>query len=274
MSNSVELKGVEETLMIPLWGRTIATQRGGLIDDPAAVELVGRLDYDFESKLNHARAIAPMLAVRAARFDEAVRDFIDRYPDGVVVELGCGLDTRWERCNGNRVDWFDLDMPAVISLRRRYFQDGERRKMLAAPLQDTAWRDLVGPRERPFLFVAEAVLYYLEPADVGQFLRSISASFPCSSIVLDTIGTGAMSRQDGHPLMRHYDARFRWAVDDVQTLVADNAYSVVGVELLADLRREELRCLPLTSRLLLAVMRTMRWFRESSRLVCLSSLDR
>ena len=273
MSDSVELKGVEETLMIPLWGRAIATQRGCLIDDPAAVDLVGRLDYDFGSKLEHARAIAPMLAVRAARFDEAVRDFIDRHPDGVVVELGCGLDTRWERCNGDRVDWFDLDMPAVISLRRRYFQDGERRKMLAARLQDTAWRDLVGPKERPFLFVAEAVLYYLEPADVGRFLRSIAASFPFSSIVFDTIGTGAMSRQDGHPLMRHFDARFKWAVDDVQTLVADTAYSVVGVEFLADLRREELGCLPLTSRLLLLVMRRMRWFRESSRLVRLSSLD-
>ena len=273
MSNSLELKGVEETLMIPLWGRAIATQRGGLIDDPAAVDLVGRLEYDFELKLNHARAIAPMLAVRAARFDEAVRDFIDRHPDGVVVELGCGLDTRWERCNGSRVDWFDLDMPAVISLRQRYFQDGERRRMLSAPLQDTAWRDLVGPRERPFLFVAEAVLYYLEPADVGQFLRSIAAGFPFSSIVFDTIGTGAMSRQDGHPLMRHFDARFKWAVDDVQALVADNAYSVVGVEFLADLRREELRRLPLTSRLLLLVMCRMRWFRESSRLVRLSSLD-
>ena len=273
MSDSVELSGVEETLMIPLLARAIATRGGGLIDDPAAVDLVERLDYDFESKLGHARSVLPMLEVRAARFDEAVRGFIDRYPDGAVVEIGCGLDTRWERCNGNRVDWFDLDMPAVIALRRRYFQDRERRRMLAGPLQDTAWRDLLGPKERPLLFVAEAVLYYLEPGDVAQFLRSISASFPASSILLDTIGTGAMNRQDSHPLMRHYDARFRWAVDDVQTLVAGSAYAVASAEFLADLRREELRSLPLMTRLLLMVMRRMRWFRESSRLVYLSSID-
>ena len=74
----------------------------------------------------------PMLEVRAARFDEAVREFVDRHPDGAVVELGCGLDTRWERCTGDRVDWFDLDLDAVIQVRRRYFQDGERRTMLAA----------------------------------------------------------------------------------------------------------------------------------------------
>ena len=274
MNDAADLGDVEETLMIPLWARALATQQGGLIDDPAAVDLVERLEYDFEARLGHARWLASFSVVRARRFDEAVRDFIDKHPDGVVVELGCGLDTRWERCDGRRVDWFDLDLNAAIALRRRYFRDGERRRMITARLQDTGWHDSVGPRERPFLFVAEGVLLYLEPDDVAGFIRSVSRSFPASSILLDTIATGTMQRQDGHPLMRHFDARFRWAVDDVQSLVADNAYSVVSADFLADLRPEELRCLPLTSRLLLMVMRRMRWFRESSRLVRLSSLGR
>ncbi len=72
-----------------------------------------------------------------------------------------------------------------------------------------------------------------------------------------------MNRQAGHPLMRHYDARFRWAVDDVRTLVADSAYTVASAEFLADLRRGERKRLAL---------RRMSWFRESSRLVRLSSL--
>ena len=272
MSDYVDLKGVEETLMIPLWARAIATRREGLIDDPAAVDLVERLDYDFKSKLGHARSMMPMLEVRAARFDEAVRAFVATYPAGAVVELGCGLDTRWERCGGGRVDWFDLDLPAVIELRRRYFQDGERRTMLAASLQDTAWHDRVGSRERPFLFVAEAVLYYLEPDDVAGFIRSVSAGFPASSILLDTIGAGAMSRQAAHPMMRHFDARFRWAVDDVGTLLADTAYSVASAEFLADLRRDERKRLPFMTRLLYLVFSRMSWFRESSRVVRLSSL--
>ena len=273
MSDSVELKGVEETLTIPLWARAIATRRGGLIDDPAAVELVERLGYDFESKLGHAKTMMPMLEVRAARFDQAVREFVERHPDGAVVELGCGLDTRWERCGGGRVDWFDLDLPAVIGLRRRYFEDGARRRMLAASLQDTAWHDRVGPRERPFLFVAEAVLYYLEPDDVARFIRAVSTGFPASSIVFDTVGTGVMSRQAGHPMMRHYDARFRWAVDDLESLVADTAYTVASAEFLAELRRDERKRLPLVTRLFYLVFTRMSWFRESSRLVRLSSLD-
>ena len=145
--------------------------------------------------------------------------------------------------------------------------------MIAAPLQGAGWHELVGTKDRPFLFVAEGVLLYLEPDDVTGFIRSVSGSFPASSILLDTIPTGTMNRQDSHPFMRHYDARFRWAVDDIRTLVADNLYTVASAEFLADLRPEERRCLPLTSRLLLMVMRRMRWFRESSRLVRLTSLD-
>ena len=273
VNDSVSLKGVEETLMIPLWARALSTRRGGLIDDPAAVKLVERLGYDFESRLGHARWMMPILEVRAARFDEAVREFVDSHPDGAVIEVGCGLDTRWERCHGDRVDWFDLDLPAVIELRRWYFQDGARRRMLAASLQDTAWHDLVGSRERPFLIVAEAVLYYLEPDEMAAFVRSVSAGFSASSLLLDTIGTGAMSRQAGHPLMRHFDARFRWAVDDVRTLAADSAYSVASAEFLADLRRDERKRLPLLTRLLYLVFSRISWFRESSRLVRLSSLQ-
>lgn len=271
MGNSIELSGVEETLMIPLWARANSTRQRGLIHDPAAVDLAGRLDYDFKSKLNHARAVAAFMIVRAKRFDEKVRDFIDRHPDGVVVEIGCGLDTRWERCDGYRVDWFDLDLDPVIALRQRYFRDGARRRMIAASLQDTGWHALVGPRTRPFLFVAEGVLLYQQPHVVARFIRSLSSGFPASSVLFDAIGTGTLKRQDSILVMRNYEARFRWAVDDVQSLVADNSYTVASAEFMSELRPEELRRLPFTSRLLLMVLRRLRWFRESSRLVHLSS---
>ena len=169
--------------------------------------------------------------------------------------------------------WPDRSSPSVSSSSITRRAHGERRRMIAASLQDTWWHDLMEPKDRPFLFVAEGVLLYLKPDDVARFIRSVSVSFPRSSILLDTIGPAAMKRQDSHPLMRYYDARFRWTVDDVQTLVTDNAYSVVNSVFLADLRRDELKCLPFMTRLLLFMMRRMRWFRESSRLVCLSSLD-
>ena len=92
--------------------------------------------------------------------------------------------------------------------------------------------------------------------------------------MLETTGTGAVSCQAGHPLMPHYDARFKWAVDDVHSLVTGSPYSVASSKFLADLRREERKRLPLMTRLLYLVFSRMSWFGKSSRLVRLSSLDR
>lgn len=273
MSDSVDLSSVEETLMIPLWARALSTRTGGMIDDPASVEMVERLDYDFDSKLGHAKSVASYSLVRTARFDEVVREFVSEHPDGVVVELGCGLDTRWERCGGNRVEWFDLDLPDAIALRRRFVDNTVGRRMIAASLLDTSWHELVGSKDRPFLFVAEGVLLYLQSEEVAGAIRSLGDNFPVSSIVLDTISSGVIKRQGSHPLMRNYDAQFQWSVDDIETLVADNHYRVDGATFLADLRPEEMRKLPFSYRLLVMLMRRMRWFRESTRMVQLVSQD-
>ena len=84
VSDSVSLNGVAETLMLPFWAMHCSTQvpgslkvactthllSRGRIDDPAAVEVVERLEYDFKSWLGHARSMMPMAEVRATRFDE------------------------------------------------------------------------------------------------------------------------------------------------------------------------------------------------------------
>ena len=66
-----------------------------------------------------------------------------------------------------------------------------------------------------------------------------------------------MSRQAGHTLMPHYDVQFKWAVDDVHSLVTGSPYSVASSEFLADLRREERKRLALMTRLLYLVFSRM-----------------
>ena len=54
----VDLGPVQETLLIPLLGRAVETQKdNGLIKDEKAVEIVSALDYDF-SKWKKSRALA------------------------------------------------------------------------------------------------------------------------------------------------------------------------------------------------------------------------
>lgn len=117
-----ELGEIQETLLIPLYGRAVQTRRrNGLIHDPKAVEMVDSLDYDF-SRFDGAKSLIGA-ALRTLQFDAWVADFLRRHPAGTVVEMGTGLNTRFERFDNGTVHWFDLDLPDVMALRRTFFQD-------------------------------------------------------------------------------------------------------------------------------------------------------
>ncbi len=53
--------------------------------------------------------------IRTAVFDVWVRDFLAEHPGGTVVELGTGLNTRFERVDNGTVHWIDLDLPPAFA---------------------------------------------------------------------------------------------------------------------------------------------------------------
>ncbi|NUR59733.1 MAG: class I SAM-dependent methyltransferase, partial [Catenulispora sp.] len=116
----VELGAVQETLFIPLAGRARESGRKHpVVRDPKAVEIVDAVDFDVR---RYSRGWGGGVTVlRTAVFDEYVRAFLAEHPDGTVVELGTGLNTRFDRVDNGRVRWIDLDLPDTIALRRRFF---------------------------------------------------------------------------------------------------------------------------------------------------------
>jgi O-methyltransferase involved in polyketide biosynthesis len=134
-SIKVELGPVQETLLIPLLGRAEETKKKrGLLRDEKAVEIVDRLEYDF-GKWRRAKSLVGT-SIRTRMFDRYVERFLTDHPTSTIVELGCGLNTRFERVDNGRLRWFDLDLPDVIALRRRFFEDEPRRTMLACSVLD------------------------------------------------------------------------------------------------------------------------------------------
>ncbi|MDO3399909.1 class I SAM-dependent methyltransferase [Mycolicibacterium neoaurum] len=115
MKIKLELGSVQEALLIPLYGRARdAAARHPLLGDRRAADLVAKVDYDF------SRMTGPSLpgsVIRTSIFDGWVAEFLTEYPSGTVVELGAGLNTRFDRLDNGRASWFDLDLPDVIALR-------------------------------------------------------------------------------------------------------------------------------------------------------------
>ena len=214
---SIQLGQVQESLLVPLYGRALDTLgKRPILNDPKAVEMVESIDWDFR-RFNQRRRVVGC-ALRSAMFDEWVKDFLRRHPEGTVVEIGAGLNTRFERLDNGAVHWFDLDLPDVVELRRRFFIDSERRVTLAGSILDPGWMAAVRRSPGPYCFVAEAVFIYLTEEEVRGALAQIASNFPGVSIAFDTAILKAVNHENEDHARRKLGARFAWACEDPEEI--------------------------------------------------------
>lgn len=184
------LSGVPETSLAALYWRAMESQRtDALIKDEKAEALVAQLDYDFDRirQIPMPELLYVMRTMLTREMDRYARGFLGRHPDGVVVHIGCGLDTRFERADNGQVEWYDLDLPDVIDLRRELIGDeGGRYHLLACSVFEDVWLDAVkGHSPRPFLFLAETVFVYFTQAQVKSLVRMLRDQLPGAELVFD-----------------------------------------------------------------------------------------
>jgi O-methyltransferase involved in polyketide biosynthesis len=124
----IKLSGVSETLLGPLWGRAkISRDHNSLFYDAKAVELIGKIDYDFSTRDKVVPGYLSLLFVaRAKQFDDKIKDYIAEHPHASVVNIGAGLDTTFYRVDNGLIQWYDLDLPAVIDIRKQLLPKPDR----------------------------------------------------------------------------------------------------------------------------------------------------
>ncbi len=187
-----DLSGVAGTLLITLYIRAIESQRpDALIKDERAEELVRQLDQE---TLRKTAALTEdfgrvVVILKGREFDRYARDFLSRHPEAVVVHIGCGLDSRFDHVaeRNSQVEWYDLDSPDVIELRRKLIGDeGGRYHLLGCSVLEPAWLEAVRVhRGRPFLFLAEGVFMYFTEAQVKSLVLTLRDHFPGAELVFD-----------------------------------------------------------------------------------------
>ena len=190
MKYSIEKNTVQETLVIPLYGRKMCTQLyPDLYQDPAAIHLIGQLDYDFSllekrsSGLFHRFGFLEV-AMRQKDLAWEVRDYLRAHPKAAVVNLGCGLDTTGRRCDNGTCKLYNLDLPEVIAVRDRLLPPGEREENIPCNLNDTEWCSRIDASQGAVLF-ASGVFYYFLTEQIHTMIRATAAAFPGGRLVFD-----------------------------------------------------------------------------------------
>src|SRR3954471_19300645 len=85
------------TNLATLYGRALDYRSAHpILGDKAADDAVRRIDYDF-SKIGLAPDVAGGVARRAKPIDDWAGESLRERPDAIVLHLGCGMDTRFQR---------------------------------------------------------------------------------------------------------------------------------------------------------------------------------
>ncbi|MDX2088070.1 MAG: class I SAM-dependent methyltransferase [Kofleriaceae bacterium] len=159
-----------------------ADQADSQLHDAAARALAHRLGVDCVD-VDQGRARAYL--TRTAALDGWVREAIATSSTTAVVDLGAGLDTRFERVDDGHVHWLDVDLEDVIRLRQRTLPAHARRTHLAGGALDPRWQREARAVAASCCVVMQGLLAYL-PADAIQGLfAAIADTFEHATVVLD-----------------------------------------------------------------------------------------
>jgi methyltransferase (TIGR00027 family) len=195
----VKITDISSTMLLTLYCRAMESLSSDpVINDPEAVRITtalnsllanssDRMYKDLgEGKLN--RKLMLFISLRAQKFDDYARAFLMSNPAGTIVNLGCGLDTRFWRIANGKMSFYDLDLPEVIELKKKLCKETERYHMIASSVLDYDWLSLLKNKVTgPVLFLAEGLFMYLEKNDVKELVLKLQSGFPGSELVCEVV---------------------------------------------------------------------------------------
>ena len=197
------LKGIGDiaaTSFVTLYCHALETLSDDpVLSDPKSVEITTELNKTLSLSKNTLdrilvsgtldKKLVVHIAIRAKKYDDSASNFLQRFPDGVVVNIGCGLDSRFLRIDNGRVVFYDLDLPEIIAIKKDFFKETERYHLIASSVLDSGWMAPVLRHKGPFLFMAEGVFMYLDEKEVRSLVLKIQETFRGSELVCEVVNS-------------------------------------------------------------------------------------
>ena len=170
---------VNKTLYIPLYGKSYVSKKGILLRDPDAQRIWDTAGIPLKGK-SASKWLAYNMGMRSAVFDSWLRQMLTE--DTVVLHLGCGLDSRCNRVKCPN-PWYDVDFPAVIEERKKYFAESDAYHMIGCDLREN-WLTSV-PKGGTAIVVMEGVSMYLTGEERQKLLKALTDHFDRVSLLVD-----------------------------------------------------------------------------------------
>lgn len=189
----IEKNTVQETLIVPLYGRKMCSEKfPELYMDVFAKELCERIDYDFtdlEKKNNSFLYEFGSLEAAMRQLDIMweIKEYLKKYPEATVVNLGCGLDETGKACDNGLCSIVNIDFPDIIEIRKKLIAEQNREKNIACDLKDYTWMKEIDD-SKGVIFFAAGVFHYFKMDEVKALVLEIAKRYTGGCLVFDSVG--------------------------------------------------------------------------------------
>ena len=189
----IEKGSVQETLIIPLYGRKLCAEKfPKLYQDDYAAGICERIDYDFSQFKNKENSVLYQFGALEGAMREKdmlweITDYLKEHPNAAVVNLGCGLNMTGRTADNATCHIYNLDFPDVIRSRNEIIPAGEREENIACDLNDVSWMDRINGEEGAVLYAA-GVFHYFTSAQIRDMVTAMAERFPDGRLVFDAVG--------------------------------------------------------------------------------------
>lgn len=187
IANPLDENSVSMTLFIPLCPKAMETnRRNPIIVDRKAVEIIDQIDMDYKAYIRKRTYHSAI--VRTYVIDSGVNAFLTSNPEGTIINLGCGLDTRISRVDNGKLKWFYIDLPDVIEFRRKFFNESDRIKFISKSVLDFSWiEDVKTQVTDNVLIIAEGLLCYFTEDEVKLIFKQLINRFPKAEMLMTIV---------------------------------------------------------------------------------------
>ena len=177
------MDSVNKTLYIPLYGKSYVSKKGIILKDKKAEEIWEKERFKLKGK-SKSKWLSFYMGIRASVFDEWLKEQMIKYPEAVVIHIGCGMDSRVIRVGTNNHYWFDIDFPKVIAERRKYYTENEWYKMIDGDARESNWLTKI-PYNKRVIVVLEGISMYLTNLELKNLILNIGDHFENVNLLMD-----------------------------------------------------------------------------------------
>jgi O-methyltransferase involved in polyketide biosynthesis len=195
------------------------SRQGIILNDPCAEEIWKEEAFPIHGK-SKSKWLAYNMAMRARVFDDWTERLLQENEDALVLHIGCGLDSRNMRIKSSRSEWIDCDLPDVIEIRKKHFQENETYHMKAL---DASRPEQIGtlPDRDEAIVVLEGLSMYLTNSQVHGLLQALDRKYKKLHILMDVYTEFGVKASNYKNPVRDVGVTRLYGIDDIESIICD-----------------------------------------------------